>query len=243
MSDHSHKPHELQVRDLHVHYGKICALHDLSFTATCHRGVALVGPNGGGKSTLLKSIAGLIPHSTGEILWQGNSVEKHRWEIAYLPQREEVDWNFPITVEGLVQMGRYPHVGLMGRFSKVDHEAVDAALEYVAMQDLRHRHISQLSGGQQQRAFLARALAQQPHVFLLDEPFTGLDYEARERLHGLLKGLTDQGSLLIASHHDLNTLDQGFDDVMVVNQRLLAYGTVEEVSGDIESLLEGAVMS
>jgi len=243
MSKHEHQPHELQVRDLHAHYGKICALHDLSFTATCHRGVALVGPNGGGKSTLLKAIAGLVAHDSGEILWQGEPVGRRRWEIAYLPQREELDWNFPITVEGLVEMGRYPHVGLMGRFSQQDREAVDAALEYVAMQDLRHRHISQLSGGQQQRAFLARALAQQPHVFLLDEPFTGLDHEARERLHVLLKGLTEQGSLLIASHHDLNTLKQGFDDVLVVNQSMLAFGPVEELADQVQGLLEGAVMS
>ena len=243
MSEHEHKSHELIVHDLHVHYGKICALHDLSFTATCHRALALVGPNGGGKSTLLKAIAGLLPQAKGEVIWRDKLVEENRWEIAYLPQREEVDWNFPITVGGLVEMGRYPHVGLMGRFTKADQEAVDAALEYVGMQDLRDRHISQLSGGQQQRAFLARALAQQPHVFLLDEPFTGLDYEARERLHGLLKGLTDQGSLLIASHHDLNTLDQGFDEVMVLNQRMLAHGPVADVADQIEGLLEGAVMS
>jgi len=233
---HSHE-HKLTVRDLHVHYGRICALHDLSFEAVCHRAVALVGPNGAGKSTLLKAIAGLIRNATGEIIWRDRPVAESRWEIAYLPQREEVDWNFPLTVEGLVQMGRYPHVGLLRRFSAADRDAVEAALEFVAMQDLRHRHISQLSGGQQQRAFLARALAQQAHVLLLDEPFTGLDPESRERLRELFATLTRQGSLIIASHHDLATLKSCFDDVLVIHQRKLAYGPVEELAGSIDSTL------
>lgn len=235
--------HRLQVRDLHVHYGEICALHDVSFEAQCHRAVALVGPNGAGKSTLLKAIAGLLVNARGEIIWRDKPVAQSRWEIAYLPQREEIDWNFPLTVKGLVQMGRYPHVGLWRRFSKADHEAVDAALELVAMQDLADRHISQLSGGQQQRAFLARALAQQAHVLLLDEPFTGLDPESRERLRGLLRALTDQGSLIIASHHDLATLTVCFDDVLVVKQRKLAYGPVGELAGHIEAVLDAAAPS
>lgn len=227
--------HQLSVRDLHVHYGEICALKDLSFEAQCHRAVALVGPNGAGKSTLLKAIAGLVSNATGEILWREQPVAQSRWEIAYLPQREEVDWKFPLTVEGLVQMGRYPHVGLLRPFSKADREAVEEALEFVAMQELRHRHISQLSGGQQQRAFLARALAQESHVLLLDEPFNGLDTESRERLRGLFRTLAERGSLIIASHHDLTTLRSCFDDVLVVNQRQLAYGPVEEVADRIDA--------
>lgn len=237
---HHDHPHQLAVRDLHVHYGRICALRDLSFEAECHRAVALVGPNGAGKSTLLKAIAGLISNATGEIIWRERPVAQSRWEIAYLPQREEIDWNFPLTVEGLVEMGRYPHVGLFGRFSKADREAVEAALELVAMQDLRDRHISQLSGGQQQRAFLARALAQQAHVLLLDEPFTGLDPESRERLRALFQTLTAQGSLIIASHHDLTTLTTSFDDVLVVNQRKLAFGPAPQLADRIESLLDAS---
>ncbi len=196
-----HHDHALETSGLHVHYGKVCALEDVSIKATCGQAIALQGPNGAGKSTLLKSLAGLIPNATGTITWRGESPKAHRHEIAYLPQRESVDWRFPITVRGLAEMGRYPHLGWWKRFKKKDSEVVDQALEALSLTDLQDRAIGELSGGQQQRAFLARALAQEAHVLLLDEPFTGLDIASQESLSKLIRQLARDGRLLLVSHH------------------------------------------
>ena len=154
-----------------------------------------------------------------------------RWssEFAYLPQREEVDWSFPITVRGLVEMGRYPQTGWWRKFSSDDTAAVDRALESLALIDLQHRQIRELSGGQQQRTFLARALAQEAHVLLLDEPFTGLDRNAAHLLGELLAKLAHEGRLVIASHHDLNTAPRLFDEALVLATRPIAFGPVAEI--------------
>jgi ABC-type Mn2+/Zn2+ transport system ATPase subunit len=191
--------------------------------------VALIGPNGAGKSTLLKAIAGLVPRDRGTIRWRGTAVRKWSREFAYLPQREEVDWSFPITVRGLVEMGRYPQTGWWRKFSTADTAAVDRALESLALMDLQNRQIRELSGGQQQRAFLARALAQEAHVLLLDEPFTGLDRNASQLLGDLLAKLAHEGRLVIASHHDLNTVPRLFDEALVLATRPLAFGPVAEI--------------
>ena len=159
--------HELQVTDLAVRYREVEALRDVSFSTSCGACVALIGPNGAGKSTLLKAIAGLLPVSAGSILWRGTKVARWSREIAYLPQRENVDWQFPITVRGVVRMGRYPQAGWWRPFSKDDETAIDRAIGMMALEDLQDRQISRLSGGQQQRVFLARALAQEAHVLLL----------------------------------------------------------------------------
>ena len=225
---HGHH-HELVIDKLTVSYRRVLALKDVSLATSCGNRVALIGPNGAGKSTLLKAIAGLVPRDSGKILWRGTAVKKWSREFAYLPQREEVDWSFPITVRGLVEMGRYPQTGWWRRFAAEDTAAVDKALESLALEDLQHRQIRELSGGQQQRAFLARALAQEAHVLLLDEPFTGLDRNASPLLGELLNKLAHEGRLVIASHHDLNTVPYLFDEALVLATRPLAFGPVREI--------------
>ena len=224
---HSHH-HRLEVVDLSVQYQEVRALERIHFATECGRSMALIGPNGAGKSTLLKSLAGLIPADKGKILWRGKPLTRSSHEIAYLPQRGDVDWNFPITVRGLVEMGRYPNLGWWRQYSKHDAEIVERALRSMDLCDLQERQISALSGGQQQRAFIARALAQEAHVLLLDEPFTGLDKPAQENLSRLFKELTAEGRLLIASHHDLQTVGAIFDDVLIIRREQVAFGPVGE---------------
>lgn len=226
---HHSQHHELVIDSLRVHYRNTLALDDVSFATSCGNRVALVGPNGAGKSTLLKAIAGLVPRSAGSIRWRGAAVKKWSREFAYLPQREEVDWSFPITVRGLVEMGRYPQTGLFGRFRADDDVAVDKALASLDLIDLQHRQIRELSGGQQQRAFLARALAQEAHVLLLDEPFTGLDRNASKQLGELLDRLSHEGRLVIASHHDLNSAPRLFDEALLLKTRPISFGAAAEV--------------
>ena len=210
-------------------YRRVLALENVSLATSCGNRVALIGPNGAGKSTLLKAIAGLVPRDSGAIRWRGTAVKKWSREFAYLPQREEVDWSFPITVRGLVEMGRYPQTGWWRKFSAEDAVAVDRALDSLALMDLQDRQIRELSGGQQQRTFLARALAQEAHVLLLDEPFTGLDRNASLLLGDLLAKLAREGRLIIASHHDLNTVPHLFDEALVLATRPLAFGPVAEI--------------
>ncbi len=226
---HHHHHHELVVENLSVAYRKILALDSVSFATSCGTRVALIGPNGAGKSTLLKTIAGLLPRQSGSILWRGAPVKKWSREFAYLPQREEVDWSFPITVRGLVEMGRYPQTGWWRRYQPSDALAVDQALQALDLEALQHRQIRELSGGQQQRTFLARAVAQEAHVLLLDEPFTGLDRNASLRLGALLEKLATEGRLIIASHHDLATAPLLFNEALLLDQKSLAFGPIEDV--------------
>lgn len=221
--------HELVIDSLRVRYRKSLALDEVSFATSCGNRVALVGPNGAGKSTLLKAIAGLVPRSGGSIRWRGSAVQRWSREFAYLPQREEVDWSFPITVRGLVEMGRYPQTGIWGRFRDRDHAAVDAALEALDLLDLQKRQIRELSGGQQQRTFLARAIAQEAHVLLLDEPFTGLDRNASRQLGELLERLAHEGRLVIASHHDLASAPRLFDEALLLKTRPIGFGPAAAV--------------
>ena len=225
---HDHH-HELVVDSLCVRYRRVTALDQVNFATSCGNRVALIGPNGAGKSTLLKAIAGLVPRSAGSILWRGTAVGRWSREFAYLPQREEVDWSFPITVRGLVEMGRYPQTSWWRKFSDRDHQAVEHALDSLSLLDLQHRQIRELSGGQQQRAFLARALAQEAHVLLLDEPFTGLDRNAARSLGDLLARLAHEGRLVIASHHDLRTAPDLFDEVLLLRTRVTAFGPATEM--------------
>ncbi|MBK8092745.1 MAG: metal ABC transporter ATP-binding protein [Verrucomicrobiaceae bacterium] len=220
--------HRLIIDDLRVSYRDVLALDGIHLSAECGRSIALIGPNGAGKSTLLKSLAGLIPADSGSILWRGQPLTRSSREIAYLPQRGDVDWNFPITVRGLVEMGRYPNLGWWKNFSPHDADIVARALKAMQLEDLQHRQIRALSGGQQQRAFIARALAQEAHVLLLDEPFTGLDKPAQDNLARLMRELTREGRLLIASHHDLQTAPAIFDDVLLIRKTQVAYGPVAQ---------------
>nr|MDQ3625357.1 ATP-binding cassette domain-containing protein [Verrucomicrobiota bacterium] len=179
-------PHQLVVRDLTVSYNRIPALHHIGFEVACGQCVALLGPNGAGKSTLLKALCGLLPRETGSVTFHGKAIRGAAPEFAYLPQREAIDWDFPADVRGLVEMGRYLRVGWWRRFDERDAAAVDEAIKAMQLEDLQKRQISALSGGQQQRSFLARALAQQAHVFLLDEPFSGLDKPNHDNLKVLV---------------------------------------------------------
>jgi ABC-type Mn2+/Zn2+ transport system ATPase subunit len=220
--------HALQIKDLTVSYARIPALHHISFEVRCGQCVALLGPNGAGKTTLLKTLAGLIDRETGSIHFHGREVRGATPDIAYLPQRGQIDWDFPTTVRGLVEMGRYLRLGWWRRYSKEDRQAVDVAISAMQLDSLQERQISALSGGQQQRAFLARALAQEAHVLLLDEPFTGLDKPNQDRLKATLKELRNQGKLLLVSHHDLPSVREIFDQVVLLNGELIAAGPTKE---------------
>ncbi len=226
---HHANHHELVISNVEVSYGPVPALREISLATSCGNRVALIGPNGAGKSTLLKAIAGLVPRQSGSIQWRGEAVNKWSREFAYLPQRESVDWDFPITVSGLVEMGRYPHLGLWKRFTQNDDAAVEKALHTLGITDLRDRQICELSGGQQQRAFLARAIAQEAHVLLLDEPFTGLDRNASESLACLLAELAEEGRLILASHHDLESAPRLFNECLLLNLSQRSFGQTADV--------------
>ena len=219
----------LRVRDLTVSYHRVPAIHHLTFELEAGHCVGLFGPNGAGKSTLLKSISGLLRPETGSILIGGRELAGSSNLIAYLPQREAVDWDFPVTVEGMVEMGRYHHVGLLGSFSRNDHRAVREALELFNLTPFSRRQIKELSGGQQQRAFLARAWAQQADIYILDEPFAGLDRTSAEALSSALKVLVGLGKLLLVSHHNLAEGELLFDTAILLNGELIACGKTSEV--------------
>ena len=220
--------HHLEIKDLTVAYHRVPAVHHVSLDLRCGHCIALLGPNGAGKTTFFKALVGLVPKETGEIVFGGHGKVGADTDIAYLPQRSVIDWDFPITVRGMVEMGRYMRIGKWGSFGKADAAAVDLALRTMELADLATRQISALSGGQQQRAFLARSLAQEAHVFLLDEPFTGLDKTAQDLLAQAIRKLVAAGNLVIASHHDLKSVPEIFDQVIFLNGELIAFGDSEE---------------
>lgn len=223
-----HHDHALRIADLTVSYARVPALHHISFEVRCGQCVALLGPNGAGKTTLLKTLAGLIGRESGTIHFHGREVKGATPDIAYLPQRGQIDWDFPTTVRGLVEMGRYLRLGWYRKYGADDDRAVNHAIEAMDLGPLQGRQISALSGGQQQRAFLARALAQEAHVLLLDEPFTGLDKPNQDNLKATLRKLRAQGKLLLVSHHDLPSVGEIFDRVLLLNGELIAAGPTAE---------------
>ena len=190
---------------------------------------ALVGVNGAGKSTLFKAIMGFVPVARGEIRLLGLGVKEalRRNLVSYVPQSEEVDWSFPVLVEDVVMMGRYGHMGFLRRPSKADHQAVRDALARVNMLDYRHRQIGELSGGQKKRVFLARALAQDGQVILLDEPFTGVDVKTEEQIIALLRALRDEGRVMLVSTHNLGSVPEFCDRTVLVKGTVLAHGPTE----------------
>ena len=239
-----HDPHRLEVSDLCVTYGAVTALCEVDFATTCGNRLALLGPNGGGKSTLIRTLAGLLKAEHGSILWRGKSLTGSTREIAYLPQLARHREGFPVNVREVVQMGRLPHVGFWKSYRKVDEEKVEEAIVAMNLEELAHRQIDALSGGQRQRAFLARALAQEAHIVMLDEPFTGLDVESGAELAQTLKELGKRGHLVIASHHNLSTVEAIFNQALVVKQRQIAFGEVSEVMaredvGEVLGLMKG----
>lgn len=189
----------------------------------------LVGVNGAGKSTLFKAIMGFVKPTVGNVSIAGQDVRQALKKnlVSYVPQTEEVDWNFPVLVEDVVMMGRYGHMGFMRHPARADHQAVDDALERVVMQDYKKRQIGELSGGQRKRVFVARALAQGGQIILLDEPFTGVDIKTEESLVTLFRSLAREDRLILVSTHNLGSVPNFCDDVMLINQTLLAHGPVE----------------
>lgn len=220
----------IAARDVTVTYRNgHTALRHASFEIPQGTVTALVGVNGAGKSTLFKAIMGFVPVASGEIRLLGLTVAQalKRNLVAYVPQSEEVDWSFPVLVEDVVMMGRYGHMGFLRRPSAADRAAVDAALARVGMADLRHRQIGELSGGQRKRVFLARALAQDGRVILLDEPFTGVDVGTEDQIIALLRELRDEGRVMLVSTHNLGSVPEFCDRVVLVKGTVLAHGPTE----------------
>ncbi|SFI86167.1 manganese/iron ABC transporter ATP-binding protein [Jannaschia pohangensis] len=207
------------------------ALRDATFHIPRGTVTALVGVNGAGKSTLFKAIMGFVPASRGDIKLMGRSVREALKQnvVAYVPQSEEVDWAFPVLVEDVVMMGRYGHMGLLRRPRAADHAAVAEALARVGMSDYRHRQIGELSGGQRKRVFLARALAQDGRVILLDEPFTGVDVKTEEQIIALLREMRDEGRVMLVSTHNLGSVPEFCDRTVLVKGTVLAYGPTPEI--------------
>ena len=187
--------------------------------------VGVIGPNGAGKSTLFKALLGLIDVNAGKVEIFGKSVEEGRQFIAYIPQRDDVDWQFPATVIDIVLMGRYPRKHWYQRLDKHDHTIAREALKALGIMELERRQIGELSGGQQQRVFIARALCQGADIFLLDEPFVGVDITTEQKIISILKQLAAEGKTMLVVHHDLTSVEQYFNQVIMLNQRLVAFGS------------------
>jgi manganese/zinc/iron transport system ATP- binding protein len=218
------------VEGLNVNYGKTPVLWDISFCVPKGVLVGIIGPNGAGKSTLLKSMLRLTPIVSGRIdLLGDSSFSKVRQKVAYVPQRGSVDWDFPITAFEVVLMGRYGKLGLFRRPRKADKDAAYQALDEVGMLAFAGRQIGQLSGGQQQRLFIARALVQNADLFLLDEPFAGVDLTTEKSMIDLLKKQKNAGKTVFVVHHDLPTVEEYFDWVVILNTRIIASGPVAQV--------------
>lgn len=228
-----HAPHEanapiLELAGVTVRYNGRVALEDVSFRLTTSERVAVVGPNGAGKSTLFKVIAGVLGHAQGGVRVAGHHPSGHIC-IAYVPQRSEVDWNFPVTVADVVMMGRIGKMGLLRYPSRRDWALVRQYLDIVGLSALADRQIGELSGGQQQRMFIARALAQEAELLLMDEPLTGLDVASQERIFHILDTLRAQRVTVMVATHDLNLAAARFDRVMLLNKRLFGFGAASEV--------------
>ncbi len=217
----------LAVRGLTVSYGEKPAVFSVDATFPARSMSAIIGPNGAGKSTLLKAALGVIPRLSGEVWVYGTPLEQARDRIAYVPQRASVDWDFPTTVMDVVQMGLYRKVGLLGRLTGRMKARAQECLDRVGMADFAHRQIGQLSGGQQQRVFLARALAQDADLYLLDEPFAGVDAATERAIIDVLKLLKSEGKAVVAVHHDLSTVKSYFDHVFLINVRRVAEGPTD----------------
>lgn len=218
-----------QTYQMTVNYDKTPVLWDISLEVPPGKLVGIIGPNGAGKSTLIKTALGIIQPISGRVEFFGASLAEVRQRVAYIPQRESVDWDFPITVRDLILMGRYGQLGTFRWPRAADRAAVDHYLEVVGMTAYADRQISQLSGGQQQRAFLARALLQEADIYFMDEPFAGIDLATEHVIMNLLRKLKEDGKTIFVVHHDLNNVESYFDWVIMLNMRLVACGPVNQV--------------
>lgn len=218
----------LEVKDLTVAYHKKPVLTSVSFNIPPGKLIGVLGPNGAGKSTLLKAVLGLIPKVDGDVSIYGKPYREQRKEIGYVPQRESVDWDFPTNALDVVMMGRYGHLGWFRRPGAKERQIAMECLGKVGMADYAGRQISQLSGGQQQRVFLARALAQNARLYFMDEPFAGVDATTEKAIISLLHELKEQGKTVLVVHHDLSTVKEYFDHILLLNGELIASGPTEE---------------
>ena len=225
----SHIPHRLEVQNVSLGYGDKTVVDGLTFSVPHGARVAVVGPNGAGKSTLFKALVGLLPLRGGQVFIHGLPLGNHKDCVAYVPQREEVDWRFPVTVEDVVMMGRYDHQDWLKRITRRDREAVCGSLAQMGIGNLAPQSIGDLSGGQQQRVFLARALAQEPHILLMDEPFTGVDLTTQDATLRLLDDLRAAQVTAMIATHDLNLAADKFDLMLLLNHHLIAFGKPAEV--------------
>lgn len=220
----------LKVRHLAAAYDRRPVLDAVSFSVPRGAMVGIVGPNGSGKSTLLKAVLGLVPVVRGEIDVLGRGVDRQaRRLVGYVPQREDVDWNFPVSAFDVAMMGRVPSLRFLQRPGDRDKELVWKALETVGMAGLAHKRIGEFSGGQQQRIFLARALAQETQVLLLDEPVSGVDAPSQHEIFDLLRGLQERGTTIVVTTHDLSCVAERFDLALLLNRRVIAFGPPGEV--------------
>ena len=215
------------VEGLSVSYDKKRVLSNVYLRLEEGKLIGVLGPNGAGKSTLFKSILGLISNNTGTITIFGKPISESRKRIAYVPQRDEVDWTFPATVRDIVMMGRFPAKTIWQKMDAIDHRKAQEAMEELSILDLADRQIGALSGGQQQRVFLARALCQEADILMLDEPFVGVDITTEEHIIRVLRKLSKEGKTLLVVHHDLSSVKEYFDQVILINQRLVAYGDTD----------------
>ncbi len=219
----------INIKGLSVSYDRKRVLSNVFLKVESGYTYGLIGPNGAGKSTLFKSILGLIDPNSGDITVNGAAIDESLKKIAYIPQKDDVDWDFPATVRDVVTMGRYPHKKLLQRMNKEDKRITDESLEQLGIADLANRQIGTLSGGQQQRVFIARAICQEAEIFLMDEPFVGVDMTTEHKIVEIMKDLAKEGKTIMVVHHDLATADDYFDKVILLNQRLIAYGDTTEV--------------
>ena len=222
-------PPALEVRGLRVSYGAQPVLEDVAFALPAGQLVGIIGPNGAGKTSMLKAILGLIPIESGTITAGGAAITRRGGHVAYVPQRDAINWRFPASVADVVLMGRYGRLGWLRRPGTADRAIALRCLEQVGMDLFAARPIAALSGGQQQRVFLARALAQEPEVLLLDEPISGVDAPTQEVILAILSSLAAQGKTLLITTHDLRCNMQHFDALLALNRRVIALGPVEQV--------------
>jgi manganese/zinc/iron transport system ATP- binding protein len=226
------EPAPLQIDDLTVAYQRKPVLWDVDYRCPAGALVGVLGPNGAGKSTLLKAALGLIPRAAGRVLFFGKPCAEVRHRIGYVPQRESVDWDFPVDALDVVCMGLYGEIGWFRRVTRQHRRRALEALEQVGMADFARRQIRQLSGGQQQRVFLARALVQNADLYFMDEPFAGVDAATEQAIIGLLRDLRERGKTILVVHHDLQTVRGYFDEVLLLNLRVIASGPTRDVFTD-----------
>src|SRR5690625_7012436 len=219
----------IEVSHLHVSYYGNEVVKDVSFSFNRGNIIGIIGPNGAGKSTLMKAILGLISKDKGEVSFHGKPIKQVRKKIAYVPQRNNIDWDFPIIVRDTVLLGTYPGLKIFQRPGKKEKKLAQTCLRQVGREEFSARQIGELSGGQQQRVFLARALAQGAEYFFLDEPFVGIDATSEKTIINILKDLRDAGKTVFVVHHDLSTIEDYFDQLLLLNRKLIKKGSVDEV--------------